>query len=34
VPGQIKRPGSGGLDALTDTNALPQGFYRVGVELR
>ena len=33
VPGQIKRPGSGGLDALTDTNALPRRFCRGGVEL-
>jgi hypothetical protein len=33
VPGQANLPGSGGLDALMDTNPLPQRFYRVGVEL-
>jgi len=33
VPASSRLPGSGGLDWLTDTNTLPQSFYRVGVEL-
>lgn len=34
VPGQIRVPGSGGLDTLTDSSEPgPQKFYRLGVEL-
>ena len=33
VPGQVKLPGSGGLDSLTDAHAPPPRFYRVGAEL-
>ena len=33
VPGQTARPGSGGLDSLSDTNAAPQKFYRVRVDV-
>ncbi len=33
LSGQTAVPGSGGLDVLTDTNALPRRFYRVGVDL-
>jgi hypothetical protein len=34
VPGQTDIPGTGGLGQLTDTNAAPHKFYRVGVKLR
>ncbi len=34
VPGQVAVPGSGGLDSLSDTNAAPPSFYRLGVDLR
>ena len=33
MAGQLKLPGSGGLDSLQDTNALSRNFYRVGVTL-
>jgi hypothetical protein len=33
VPGQTDVPGSGGLQALRDTNAAPPRFYRVGVRV-
>ena len=34
VPGQIRVPGSGGLDTLTDSSAAgPKKFYHLGVEL-
>ena len=33
VPGQLKVPGSGELDALKDTSVPPPRFYRVGVKL-
>jgi hypothetical protein len=33
VPSQLNLPGSGGVDSLTDTNASPHRFYRVGVQL-
>ena len=33
VPGQTAVPGSGGMDALSDTNTAPARFYRVGVRV-
>jgi hypothetical protein len=33
LPGQAAVPGTGGLDSLTDTNALGRRFYRVEVDL-
>lgn len=33
VPGQGPRPGAGGGDSMTDTNAVPARFYRVKVDL-
>jgi len=33
VPGRIAVPGTGGLDSLTDTNALPRTLYRLGIDL-
>jgi hypothetical protein len=34
VPVQTDIPGTGGLNLLTDTNAAPHKFYRVGVKAR
>ena len=33
VPGQTAVPGTGGMDALCDTNAAPAKFYKVGVSV-
>ena len=33
VPGQPAVPGTGSLDALSDTNAAPTKFYKVGVSV-
>jgi YD repeat-containing protein len=33
VPGQVRVPGNGAPLSLTDTNAVPQRFYRVRVEM-
>ncbi len=33
VPGQTTIPGTGGLDALSDTNHAPAKYYKVGVRV-
>ena len=33
IPGQTAVPGTGGLDALSDTNSTPAKFYEVGLSV-